>query len=293
MKKSAAWRAAGVSLLLALAYSLVIYYCNTPIGASIGSDSAMYLTMGTALAQGYAPYLDIFDHKGPLLFILQTIPQAIAGGYSLTSVFVMEVLFLFGCLLVCSRIADHFRASGIAVQLVYLALNAPLACGGNLSEEYTAIFTLIGILTALRVFDRERPASGRRLAAPAALMGAMAALCFLTRANNVLPLCAMTLVLAGGLLLRRRFADFFVCAGSFAAGMLACMLPLALWLAAHDALDAALYASITHNFMYAETGNASRLHKLFADGYGHMAMLIAALACAGALPLIRRRPARS
>ena len=112
MKKSAAWRAAGVSLLLALAYSLVIYYCNTPIGASIGSDSAMYLTMGTALAQGYAPYLDIFDHKGPLLFILQTIPQAIAGGYSLTSVFVMEVLFRFGCRCAAgSRIISARRAS--------------------------------------------------------------------------------------------------------------------------------------------------------------------------------------
>ena len=43
--------------------------------------------MGTALAQGYAPYTEIFDHKGPLLFLLQMIPQALSGGNSTLAVF--------------------------------------------------------------------------------------------------------------------------------------------------------------------------------------------------------------
>ena len=55
-----------VSFLLALLFSLIFYYFNTPIGPSIGSDNAMYLTMGTALSNGFAPYKEIFDHKGPL-----------------------------------------------------------------------------------------------------------------------------------------------------------------------------------------------------------------------------------
>lgn len=46
-------------------------YNNTPLGAAIGSDNAMYLTMGTALAKGWAPYVDVFDHKGPRSLLLR------------------------------------------------------------------------------------------------------------------------------------------------------------------------------------------------------------------------------
>ena len=69
-----------IALLLSLFACLIYCENNTPLGPSIGSDNAMYLTMGTALAHGYAPYTQIFDHKGPLLFVLQSIPQLLSGG---------------------------------------------------------------------------------------------------------------------------------------------------------------------------------------------------------------------
>ena len=87
--KQALW-----ALVLAAIFTLVFSTCNTPLGAWIGSDNAMYLTMGTALSKGYAPYSEIFDHKGPLLFVLQMIPQLFSQGYSTFNVYVMEVLFL-------------------------------------------------------------------------------------------------------------------------------------------------------------------------------------------------------
>ena len=96
-----------ISLLLAAGYMLIFAYNNTPLGAAIGSDNAMYLTMGTALAKGYAPYTEIFDHKGPLLFLLQLLPQAVSGGYSLTAVFIQETLVLFACLMMMRAIAKE------------------------------------------------------------------------------------------------------------------------------------------------------------------------------------------
>ena len=61
---------AALSAALAIGFGLIFYAFNTPLGPSIGSDNAIYLTMGTAIARGYAPYTEIFDHKGPLVFIL-------------------------------------------------------------------------------------------------------------------------------------------------------------------------------------------------------------------------------
>ena len=110
MQRRNRWAGCALSLLLALGFMLIFGICNTPLGPVIGSDNAIYLTMGTAIAQGYAPYTEIFDHKGPLLFVLEAIPQALAGGYSTLAVFVMEVLFLFACLRVLCAICRTLRA---------------------------------------------------------------------------------------------------------------------------------------------------------------------------------------
>lgn len=277
------------SLLLALAFSLIFYAFNTPLGPSIGSDNAMYLTMGTALANGYAPYTEIFDHKGPVLFLIQWLPQALSGGYSTLAVFVQEVLVLAGCLLVLRAIARELRVSALGVQLVYLALTCSLVGGGNLTEEYTNLPTLIGLYAALRAFGGEE--KRERLFFPAALMGACFAFAFLTRANNALPLSAVTAVLSLGLLVSRRFASLLRCAAGFLLGLAAVTLPVVLWLAARGALFDAFYGAIIHNFLYAEAGGGSRMQMLLHAGYGRVAMVMAALACMGALVLYRKRRA--
>lgn len=279
-----------LSLLLSLCFSLIFYTFNTPLGPCIGSDNAIYLTMGTALAQGYAPYTEIFDHKGPLLFVLEAIPQALSGGYSTLAVFIMEVLFLFGCLRVLCAICRTLRAPCVPVQLAYLALTCSLVGCGNLTEEYTNLFTLLGLLLALRAFGGA-PLRGCALTACAAGMGVMTMLSFLMRANNALPLCAVTLVLATALALGRDWPSLGRCALGFSLGLASVALPIAAWLAAQGALEEAVYGSIIHNMLYAGTDRTSRLAMLLYSDYGHMALLLAALTCAGAATLWGRRKA--
>lgn len=292
MTQGSRWAGRALSLLLALGFMLIFGICNTPLGAIIGSDNAMYLTMGTAIAQGYAPYTQIFDHKGPLLFVLQAIPQAIAGGYSTFAVFVMEVVFLFASLRVLCAICRMLRAPCVPVQLAYLLMICPLLDGGNLNEEYANLFTLVGLLLALRAFG-EQSVRGRALTACAAGMGAMTMLAFLLRANNMLPLCAVTLALAAALAVGRDWPSLGRCALGFSLGLAGALLPIALWLAARGALSEAVYGAIVHNMRYAGTGDVGRVHMLLHSGYGLAAIALAALTCAGALTLLRRRSALS
>ena len=282
------------SAALALAFSLVFFAFNTPLGPSIGSDNAIYLTLGTALARGSAPYTGIFDHKGPVLFVLQWLPQALSGGYSTRAVFLQELVFLFLCLRVLAAFARERNAPEAPAQLVYLALFAPLAGGGNLTEEYTNLAALLGLLALYRVFSRPLsalPADGRGLAGPAALTGACFSFCFLTRANNALPLAAMALTLAAALAASRRAAAALRCAADFACGAAAFAAPVCLWLLRRGALGGAFYGAILHNLMYAGTEGGSRLGTLLRTPYGHLALLIFALACLGALTQLRRAPA--
>ena len=281
------------AFLLAVIYGLVFFSSNTPLGPAVSSDNAMYLTMGTAIANGYAPYTEIFDHKGPLLFLLQTLPQLFSGGYSMLSVFCQEILFLFACLIIVSKIADEFGAPAFPAQLCYLAFGAALLDGGNLTEEYAAVFTLAGLYVIAKTFGSGIPERAEGLFARAALLGAMAMLAFMTRANNALVLFAMTAVFALAFLIKKQFALLGRCAGGFAAGLLAAGLPIALWLAANGALAESVYGSIIHNMMYAGTGSISRVHTLLFETYGHRAICLAAVSCLGALTLMKKSPALS
>ena len=276
--------AAALTLLLAFAFALVFYTCNTPLGAWIGSDNAMYLTMGTALANGYAPYSDIFDHKGPMLFILQMLPQLFADGYSTLAVFVQEVLFLWAGLLVLARMARKLGIKPLALQMVYLAIYAPLLDGGNLTEEYANLFTLIGLDVMLGVFgEGVSPEREKKLFAPALVMGASAMFAFLTRANNALPLVGAVGALSVYLLFAKRFVAVGRCAAGFVLGCALVCVPVVVWLMHHGALEDAIYGAFVHNMMYAETQGQSRVRTLLLTPYGHYAIFMAALACLGAL----------
>lgn len=278
-----------LSLLMAAGYMLLFAYNNTPLGAAIGSDNAMYLTMGTALAKGWAPYVDVFDHKGPLLFALQGLPQWIGGGYNLTAVFLQEVVALFACLTVVRALARVLSCPPVWAQLVYLAMTCAFMDGGNLTEEYTNLPTLLALYMALRVFGQEK--IGEKLFLPAAGMGVCAAAAFSLRANNALPIFALVAVLAAGLAITQRFAQLGQCAAGFTLGLLAVFLPILIWLAAKGALSAAWYGAIIHNMMYADSGTGDRFAALFTTSYGHMAMIVAAFSCAGALAVWKKRRA--
>lgn len=273
-----------VAFVLAAVFSLLFYTCNTPFGPAIGSDNAMYLTMGTALAKGYVPYSDIFDHKGPLLFILQAIPQIFGGGYSTAAVFAQEVLFLWACLLVLSKMARRLDVKTLLVQAIYLAIYAPLTDGGNLTEEYTNLFTLIGLDVMLAVFGEGLNDKGeKRLFAPALLMGMMAMLCFMTRANNALVLAGAVLALAVYLMAVKRWKGLGQCALGFVLGCAMVAVPIVLWLVSCGALEDAVYGSLLHNMMYTETQGGSRVRMLLLDSYGHAAIFMAALSCLGSV----------
>ena len=278
-----------LSAAMALVFGLIFYTFNTPLGPSIGSDNAMYLTLGTALARGYAPYTQIFDHKGPMLYLLQMLPQLLSGGYSTLAVFIQQVIALFLCLRVVSRIARTLGAYSGVTQLFYLALIASLVGGGNLTEEYASLPTLLGAYAALRVFLR--PDWTKRLFAPALLMGVCTMAAFLLRANNALPLAALTLALALCLLAKKQFAPLGQCAAGFAAGLALCALPVVIWLAARGALLYMVNHSLFKLVLFMAAGVVyMNLHKLNLNdvrGFGrkkpilHFAFLMGAVGLMG------------
>jgi hypothetical protein len=60
----------GILALIAVLFLLIFAYGTSPLFIdNFGiSDSAIFLLIGKGITAGYIPYVDLFDHKGPVMF---------------------------------------------------------------------------------------------------------------------------------------------------------------------------------------------------------------------------------
>ena len=93
------------------------------------TDANTYLTMGRGLLQGAVPYRDLFDHKGPLLYLLYALGAVLhpAGFYG---VFVLQMLALAGTLYALYRTARCLGAAPAAALVCACALPVFLLSAG-------------------------------------------------------------------------------------------------------------------------------------------------------------------
>ena len=104
-----------------------------------GTDSSVFRTVAECIEKGGMPYRDSFDHKGPLMYLLNFFGIAL-GGYK--GIWILEFLFLFVTFFYIYKIAN-FRLNkawslgivGITGSLLTFFLE-----GGNLTEEFALPF---------------------------------------------------------------------------------------------------------------------------------------------------------
>ena len=100
-------------------------------------DSAIFQTAGYLWTSGKLPYRDFFDHKGPLIFLINAI--AYSFPYPRLALVIMQTLSLSLVLLLNHRLLIRYTSfktslASLAVFLCYLSF---ILNSGNLTEEYS------------------------------------------------------------------------------------------------------------------------------------------------------------
>jgi len=246
--------------LVAIAFLLVMSFSTSPLFFNEGMDSAIFKTMGRAWLDGHIPYRDIFDHKGPFLYLLNALGQWLIPGRA--GIFILQC-FSFWLFIICmwktaALFIDGWRRL-LSIFLV-LILAGAFFCEGNQCEEWMLPFVGWCLYLLLRAIH-----GGRALSwAECLSIGACFAAVFLIRPND-------SVMLIGGMTLGwfiykilydrdKTICPLFLSLLWMAAGAAMIILPFVIYFAVEGALKDFFYGLIGFNFLYAGGGGVGLSH---------------------------------
>ena len=212
----------------------------------IGLDTAVFFTVARGFVNGKIPYADLFDHKGPIFYLMYSVGYFIDGR---TGVFLLQCVLLFADLLLIRRIAVLFHAEMHALMIPFMAFFCYMFEHGGLTEEFSMPFILAGMYLELRFL-----VSGKEKHAPgvAFLYGiVLAALAFI-RLNNAVVVCALLLAIMIILVSKKQWTNLLVNLICGLAGIVVVACPVFLYYYSRNAMNDMIYGAFLHNLIYAK-----------------------------------------
>lgn len=143
------WITYGILLIAAFLFVFLFSCTTSPLYEHhpfwFHGDSGIFQEMGVCLAQGGTPYLDLFDHKGPILWFIQALGILISPRWGIV---ILQTLFLYVTLILWYKSVHILTQRQIASLLIsFLGLFFLMAfCQrGNLCEEWSLPFISLPI----------------------------------------------------------------------------------------------------------------------------------------------------
>ena len=255
MKKERGLALAACAALAALML-LFASQCSPLYPLNIWGDANCLLTVGRVMKSGGVLYRDIYEQKGPLLYLIHALAACISDT-SFWGVYLLEIPALTAALYAAYRLlrlrAGACFSLGAAAVWGALTVTGGAFMRGDSAEEFCLPLLTAALALAYAEYGRRaRPMRAKRLLVCGVLAGCVAAIKY-TLLGAMVGLCAVEGVLAlkeGGV---KRAAQS---AGVFLAGMAVPILPWALYFAANGALSDA-YTAYLYNNIFLYSGEAA------------------------------------
>ena len=247
----------GPYLLLGFLAMMVLLPIAPHLQVTPSTDLSVFLYIGQRILKGDVPYLDVWDHKGPLVYYIDAVGLGLTGG-SRWGVWLLEFVFVVGAAWVGFKLLKQALGTWPALfGMVLLTLQLQLVIdGGNLTEEYSLLFQF----STLWFFWKALHDKGTM---QYIFAGAAAGFCFLLRPNNIGVGLAIALYLTW-LAISARKADGWKPLAALVAGGLIVLAPAALYFWAAGALPALWDQVFNFNLAYGAEGAGHRWEALVA-----------------------------
>ncbi len=218
-----------------------------------GGDSAIFLTIGKYWNFGKIPYIDLWDLKGPLIFLFNAV------GYRLTEtrtgVYILQIIWMYVSFIFIFKILRIRYPKKFSYLLLFLiygtySLNYQT---GNSVEECCMPFLSSSFYLLAKWFEQQK--NKQDYYHPwtyAFTYGVCFGACFLTRITNAIGICVACLYISVILFLNHRFDLFLQNLIGFLAGFVLISAPFVIYFLLNNALSEFWYGTIGYNLEYAK-----------------------------------------
>jgi hypothetical protein len=236
--------------LLSLSTLFVLIFCSvsSPLTLYYTGDSSIFMTMGRLFLDGKVPYIDFFDHKGPVIILIEALGQMIAP-YRM-GLFILEILNLFFVLIFIDKTIS-FLLKGrmkLVVQILLLIILSATISSGNSTEEYS----LLPLFIALYITCRSYFKSHSITISDAFIIGICFSFLFWLRLNNAGAICGMVLFLFLYSISKRTYRSLRNLLLFFIIAQIPLTTIFITYFYYHNGLYDLMYATFIFNFKYVQ-----------------------------------------
>ena len=246
-------------ILLLTSQSSPLYPIN------LWGDANCLFTVGRVMKDGGVLYRDIYEQKGPLLYLIHALAACLSDT-SFWGVYIMEALAMTVALYAAYRLMRLRAGMGFSLGAAAFFGAAFASCTafirGDSAEEFCLPLLMAALAIAYAEYGRRaKPMRTKRLLVCGALAGCVAAIKY-TLLGAMVGLCIVEGVLAlreGGVRRALKSAGVFLC------GMAIPILPWMVYFAVNGALSDA-YTAYLYNNIFLYSGEAATWGQKLYDG---------------------------
>ena len=131
-----------LAVLFGFAFWLSMQTYFFVLSKDFGHDAGIFAYVGYAITRGKALYTEVWDNKGPLLYMIDALGILIHYRYGL---YLIELTALFSSVVILYKTANLFipRGASVACAIISMLSLVTTLEGGNVSEDYAVPFTAL------------------------------------------------------------------------------------------------------------------------------------------------------
>ena len=241
--------------LASLAYWVILFVFSVLVSFQLtsfpfsgnlpGTDSGVFLYIGDAINSGQTPYIDVFDHKGPMIYFINAAGLSLSETYG---VWLLEFTALLISVVFCFKTLIKTTpkiVSLLTTVLIFVFLREYLQ-GGNLVEVYAMPMVFITFCMFTDYFVGKKDLTCGKMF----LAGVLFGLTFLLRPNLVELWVAFCPVIFVDIAISEKKKALLKYLAGFIGGIILAVAPFIIYLYAKSALGEFLYQFFSFNVKY-------------------------------------------
>ena len=209
-------------------------------------DASIFEYFGYAMSHGQRMYLELFDHKGPVIFLINYLGYSIGASLGIKILYIASLMIFFYIGYYISRLFTGIRNSFVVLVITFIIFESFFEGGWGL-EDYILPCLTYSLYIFLKYFLEDKINKYEII-----LSGFSFAVVLFTKANMIGIWLIFSLLVTIKLIYQKQFSIFLKYIALFITGSALFIVPLCCFLWFQGSLKEMFYQSVVMNFIYSK-----------------------------------------